>query len=114
MATRGRITLGPLDNPVRGLLHGSAALASLAVAGELWQRSAWGDTRLALLAFALSQAALFAVSALYHSVPWGERAKGRMQRLDHSMIYLTRSEERRVGKEGRGGGRVETVDETMD
>ena len=89
MPTRGRITLGPLHNPVRGLLHGSAALASLAVAAELWERSAWGDARLALLAFALSQAALFAVSALYHSVPWGERAKGRMQRLDHSMIYLT-------------------------
>src|SRR5262245_22726042 len=31
MAAAERITLGPLHNPVRGLLHGSAALASLAV-----------------------------------------------------------------------------------
>lgn len=88
MATAERITLGPLHNPVRGLLHGSAALASLAVAEELRERSASGDAHLALLAFALSQTALFAVSALYHSVPWGPRAKARMQRLDHSMIYL--------------------------
>jgi hemolysin III len=87
MAAAERITLGPLRNPVRGLLHGSAALASLALAGEIGQRSSGGDTRL-LLVFALCQAALFAVSALYHSLPWGERAKERMQRLDHSMIYL--------------------------
>jgi hemolysin III len=89
MAAAERITLGPLHHPVRGGLHGSAALASLAVAGELWERGARGDAQLALLVFALSHAALFAVSALYHSVPWGALAKRRMQRLDHSMIYLT-------------------------
>jgi len=89
MATAERISLGPLRNPVRGLLHGSAALASLAVVAESWRRSAGGGASRALLLFLVCQTALFAVSALYHSVPWGERAKGRMQRLDHSMIYLT-------------------------
>ena len=31
---------------------------------------------------------LYTVSCLYHSVPWRETWKHRMQRLDHSMIYV--------------------------
>ena len=31
-----RLTFGPLQNPVRGLLHGSAAVLSVGLAGFLW------------------------------------------------------------------------------
>jgi hemolysin III len=84
-----RLTLGPMQNPVRGFLHGGAALASLVGAGALWARSAGGGSaRLALLAFGASLVALYTTSSLYHSVPWGLTWKRRMQRLDHSMIYV--------------------------
>ncbi len=83
-----RLTLGPIQNPVRGLLHGSAALACLALAWHLSRTSCDPATRRLLVLFALSQFALYTASALYHSVPWTPRAKRRMQRLDHSMIYV--------------------------
>jgi hemolysin III len=50
-----------------------------------------GDTteaRNAFLVLALSQCALYVVSALYHSAPWVPLWKSRMQRLDHAMIYI--------------------------
>jgi hemolysin III len=83
------LTLGPLCNPVRGLLHGSASLASLALASWLWLIPVHPDgaDRL-LIVCALSQFGLYGVSSLYHSAPWGPVAKWRMQRLDHAMIYL--------------------------
>ena len=31
---------------------------------------------------------MFTVSALYHSIPWGDQWKDRLQRVDHSMIFL--------------------------
>jgi len=84
-----RATLGWMQNPVRGLLHGSSALLSILGAAALWGR-AHGDLseRCALLVFGLSLVGLFAVSSLYHSVPWGRVWKGRMQRIDHAMIYV--------------------------
>ncbi len=41
-----------------------------------------------MVVFAGSMVALFTTSSLYHSVPWKERWKKRMQRFDHSMIFL--------------------------
>ncbi len=84
-----RIRLGKMLNPVRGLLHGSAAVIFL-VGGVLLFFLAPGGTwrRLSLAVFALSLVALYTASSLYHSVPWRERWKQRMQRLDHSMIYV--------------------------
>jgi hemolysin III len=82
-----RLTVGPFENPVRGLLHGSGALLWLAFAAEVTAR---GDIagRPALLLCAASQIALFATSALYHSLPWPLRWKLRMQRADHAMIHV--------------------------
>lgn len=84
-----RFHLGPIHNPVRGALHVSASAVALGTAAHLWQRGTQGDVGLAaLLVFAGSQAALFATSSLYHSVPWSPRWKRRMQRADHCMIYV--------------------------
>jgi len=83
-----RIRLGPLHNPVRGLLHGSAAILAAAAAGEFAAaQGAAPELRAALVTFGLSAAALFTVSTLYHALPWNERWKRRMQRADHAMIY---------------------------
>jgi hemolysin III len=43
---------------------------------------------MALLVFGLSLVALYTASSLYHSVPWRRVWKERMQRVDHSMIYV--------------------------
>jgi hemolysin III len=84
-----RLTLGRMQNPVRGLLHGVAAAASVVGGAFLWLRSSGDLSRHAsLLIFALSLVALYTVSSLYHSVPWRRIWKHRMQRLDHSMIYV--------------------------
>jgi hemolysin III len=83
------MTLGRMQNPVRGLLHGVAAVASVVGAVFLWIRGSGDLSRDAsLLIFGLSLVALYTVSSLYHSVPWRSIWKHRMQRLDHSMIYV--------------------------
>jgi hemolysin III len=77
-----------MQNPVRGFLHGAAAV--LAVAGCVFivlQAPTW-PSRFAVLAFGLTMVALFTTSSLYHSVPWSEIWKRRMQRADHSMIAI--------------------------
>ncbi len=78
-----------MQNPVRGFLHGSAAVASVLGGIALWMRCSGDVSRqLALLVFAVSMVALYTVSSLYHSVPWRRVWKARMQRIDHSMIYV--------------------------
>jgi hemolysin III len=78
-----------MQNPVRGCLHGSAAVLSLVGASALWRAGA-GDfgMQIALVVFAASLVGLYTVSSLYHSFPWQSVWKRRMQRLDHSMIYV--------------------------
>jgi hemolysin III len=89
LTTTDRLTLGRMQNPVRGMLNAAAAAASLVGTILLLSRGAGSFSRqLPLLIFGISLLGLYTVSALYHSVPWREVWKGRMQRLDHSMIYV--------------------------
>jgi hemolysin III len=89
MEAHERVRLGKMNHPVRGFLDASAAVVSLVGAlllfllanGGLWRR-------LSLFAFGLSLVAMFTTSSLYHSVPWREVWKRRMQRLDHTMISV--------------------------
>lgn len=84
-----RLSLGPVQNPVRVALHGQAALASLALAAYFAGIPTPHPTaRTLLVVFATSQCALYTVSTLYHGIPWRPRWKRRMQRVDHSMIYV--------------------------
>jgi hemolysin III len=78
-----------MQNPVRGLLHGASALVFSVGAVALWHRAA-GDLYVqgALLVFGLSLIGLYTVSSAYHSLPWSPVWKGRMQRVDHAMIYV--------------------------
>ena len=88
MTPTNRTTLGKMQNPVRGLLHGSAAVAAV-VGGLLLilQADTW-PSRIALLVFVLAMVALYTTSSLYHSIPWRELWKQRMQRIDHAMIFV--------------------------
>lgn len=75
-------------NPVRGLLHGISAC--LALVGGVWLGVEADSTegRLSLLVFGVGLTALFVTSTLYHSAQWGPVGMRRMQRLDHSMIFI--------------------------
>jgi hemolysin III len=84
-----RLRLGRMLNPVRGFIDATGAVLALVGAGVLWAAGA-GDLprQIALVVFAVTMVALYTVSCLYHSVPWRAAWKARMQRLDHSMIYV--------------------------
>lgn len=78
-----------MQNPIRGVLHGSAALVAAVGCAFLVVWAA--DDRILLpgaALFGLALVTMFSVSALYHSVPWSETWKRRMQRLDHSAIFV--------------------------
>jgi hemolysin III len=77
-----------MQNPVRGFLHGTAAVAGVVGTVFLLFHAPTWVSRIAVLVFGLAIIALYTTSSLYHSVPWRERWKQRMQRLDHSMIYV--------------------------
>lgn len=83
------MTLGRMQNPVRGFLHGTAAVAALAGTVYLVYQ-AWGDTAALIgsLVFGFAMLVMYTISSLYHSVPWSAVWKRRLQRVDHSMIYL--------------------------
>lgn len=84
-----RTTWGRMQNPIRGLLHGSAAVAAAVGLAVLVTR-ARGRTEIlvGVAVFGLALVAMYTVSALYHSVPWTLRWKTRMQRVDHTLIFL--------------------------
>jgi hemolysin III len=84
-----RLTLGKMQNPIRGFLHGGAAVATVVGLVFLIIR-AWGSAAAltGALIFGLALLVMYIVSSLYHSIPWGQTWKTRLQRIDHSMIYL--------------------------
>ncbi|MGH8915260.1 MAG: PAQR family membrane homeostasis protein TrhA [Acidimicrobiia bacterium] len=82
------LTIGAMDNPVRGLLHGTAALVSVLGLVALIGAGPRDGLLAATTLYGLALVALYATSSLYHSFPWREAWKGRLQRLDHVMIYV--------------------------
>ena len=85
---RARSVLGRMQNPVRGFLHGSGAVAALIGLFALLVRANDARMFLASAIYGIALFTMFATSALYHSVPWGEDWKVRLQRLDHTFIYV--------------------------
>jgi hemolysin III len=84
-----RATLGKMQNPIRGFLHGAAAIAAMVGLVLLLERSRGRATAVVgALVFGGALLVMYTISSLYHSVPWDERWKGRLQRVDHSMIFL--------------------------
>jgi len=74
---------------LRGVWHLWAFYFSLITGAALVIAAPEGKPRLAAAVYALSVAALFGTSALYHRITWASQAARRwMRRLDHSMIFL--------------------------
>ncbi|MCP4966232.1 MAG: hemolysin III [bacterium] len=83
-----RVTLGRMQNPVRGFLHGSAAVVAVVGTAFLVANAMSPAGRVAMVVYGLGLVGLYATSSLYHAVPWAESWKLRMRRLDHAMIFV--------------------------
>jgi hemolysin III len=82
-------TLNVTKPRLRGVSHQWAFYVSLALGAALVLAAPAGQPRLAAAVYALSVAALFGTSALYHRITWASEAARRwMRRLDHSMIFF--------------------------
>ena len=77
-----------MQNPVRGFLHGTSAVVALVASILLVAKAPSDSARAVAIVFGIGLVALYTTSSLYHSVPWADRWKARMQRLDHSMIFV--------------------------
>jgi len=74
---------------LRGVLHQCAFGVSLVAGLGLVLGAGSVRARVAVAVYALSVAALFGTSALYHRVDWRTlRARRWMRRLDHTMIFV--------------------------
>lgn len=80
--------LGRMENPARGLLHGSAAIVALVGVFNLVAKSSSSGMTIAIAVYGLALVSMYVTSAMYHSVPWQVRWKSRMQILDHIFIYV--------------------------
>ena len=72
---------------LRGVSHEIAFVAAVALGVVLIEHAKGASARAAAIAFAVSVAAMFGASALYHRVNWSPRWRRWMRRLDHAMIY---------------------------
>lgn len=72
----------------RGVSHRAAFFASLGAGPMLVAAAGSVQAAIAATIYALTLAAMFGVSALYHLPTWGDRARLLMRRLDHSAIFL--------------------------
>jgi hemolysin III len=72
----------------RGVLHQIAFFLSIPQGIALVVAAAGWLALVATAVYALSLSALYGVSSAYHRRAWSPRALVRMQRLDHSMIFV--------------------------
>lgn len=87
MKPMDRVELGRMQNPVRGFLHGSAAVVSIVGLVALLVRSDGTQMIVVSAIYGMTLTAMYLTSALYHSVPWRQTWKARFQKLDHTFIY---------------------------
>jgi len=72
----------------RGRIHQVAFIVSIPLGAILIALGRTGSIRAAAAIYAIALSGLFGVSASYHRLPWSDKARVRMQALDHSAIYL--------------------------
>jgi hemolysin III len=83
------VTDSTLAEPLlRGVLHQVAFVFALAVAPFVILAADGTRARVAVGVFAVSVAACFGASALYHRVTWTPRVRPWMRRVDHAGVYL--------------------------
>jgi hemolysin III len=72
----------------RGRIHQAAFFVSLPAGVALIAMSRGVSARVGAVSFALSLAALFGTSALYHRGNWTPKVRTALQRADHAMIFV--------------------------
>ncbi|MEM7141801.1 MAG: hemolysin III family protein [Actinomycetota bacterium] len=88
--------LSPTDRTVatehkpffRGRSHEYAFVVALTLAPIMIVVTPGIVPRFVVALYVSAIAGLFGISALYHRVDWSPRARARMKRLDHSMIFV--------------------------
>lgn len=85
---RIRETVEEIKPKLRGWLHAATAPLALISFLVLLVLADSQKARIGAAVFMLSALMLFGVSAVYHTVPWRERAKRVLKRLDHSNIFI--------------------------
>ncbi len=92
---------------LRGVSHEVAFFMSLVAGALLVGFAGTREARIAAAVYALSLAAMFGASALYHRPAWGPTGFRRMRRLDHGAIFVfiagTCTPLLLLGIPGRGG-----------
>ncbi len=73
---------------LRGVSHQAAFFFALVAAAALVLRATSVEAAIAAWVFGGSLSLLFGTSALYHRVTWTPARRLRMQRLDHSAIFV--------------------------
>jgi hemolysin III len=73
---------------LRGLLHVAAALAAIPATAVLVQHARAGLATTLASMYGLALVLVLGTSGLFHTPNWSIAARRRMQRLDHSMIYV--------------------------
>jgi hemolysin III len=85
LITPGKVGAKPR---LRGRIHQVAFIVSIPAGLLLVALGRTSSARAATVVYASALAAMLGISASYHRYPWSVAANERMQRLDHSMIFL--------------------------
>lgn len=78
----------PFKPKLRGVSHEVAFFVALVLGPLLVVLAPNGKARALVAIYSVCLAGLFGVSALFHRVNWSPRARRRMRRMDHSMIFI--------------------------
>ena len=73
---------------MRGVLHQIAFFVAFIATAVLVATARSTRGAACAMAFGASLVVLFGVSSLYHRLSWGDAARQRMRRLDHSAIFI--------------------------
>jgi hemolysin III len=87
--TQDRALCTPRPPPprLRGVFHTHAFYLALPLGVALTVEAPTSRARTAAIVFAVSVAAMFGTSSLFHRIDWSSAAKQRVALLDHTMIY---------------------------
>lgn len=73
---------------MRGRLHQVAFFLAIPAGIALIMAAGSTTARIAAAIYSISLCGLFGASAAYHTGSWSDKARLRMKRLDHSMIFI--------------------------
>lgn len=73
---------------LRGVSHAAASAIAIVCAGILVLAAPAGKATAVAFVYGIGLVGMYTVSALYHRITWGEAARRRMRRLDHSAIFV--------------------------